>query len=72
MVVGRFCRFQGWRTRRFVDCVVSRKDSLMSDQPAAVWKCYRRLGLTEARPYVHGEDLTGVSISATAIAHLGE
>ena len=28
-----------------------------------VWKAYRRRGLTELRPYVPGEDLTGISIS---------
>ena len=27
------------------------------------WKQYRRKGLSEMRPYVAGEDLTGVSIS---------
>lgn len=31
------------------------------------WKQYRRKGLSEMRPYVYGEDLTGgrVSVSAT-------
>ena len=29
----------------------------------STWKQYRRRGLTEARPYVPGEDLTGVSVS---------
>ena len=28
-----------------------------------VWKTYRRKGVTEMRPYVEGEDLTGVSVS---------
>ena len=28
------------------------------------WKHYKRKGLTEARPYVHGEDLSSVSVSA--------
>lgn len=27
------------------------------------WKRYRRTGLSEMRPYVPGEDLTGVSVS---------
>lgn len=29
------------------------------------FKQYRRKGLSEMRPYVTGEDLTGVSVSAT-------
>lgn len=28
-----------------------------------VWKQYRRTGLSEMRPHVVGEDLTGVSVS---------
>lgn len=32
----------------------------MSDQN---WKQYRRKGLSEMRPYVKGEDLTGISVS---------
>jgi hypothetical protein len=28
-----------------------------------MWKTYRRLGTTEMRPYVPGEDLTGISVS---------
>jgi len=28
------------------------------------WKPYRRKGITEMRPYVVGEDLTGISVSA--------
>jgi hypothetical protein len=28
------------------------------------WKQYRRVGLSEMRPYIKGEDLTGVSVSA--------
>ena len=28
------------------------------------WKQYRRVGITEMRPYVPGEDLTGISVSA--------
>lgn len=27
------------------------------------WKQYKRKGLSEMRPYVKGEDLTGVSVS---------
>lgn len=27
------------------------------------WKQYRRTGITEMRPYIPGEDLTGVSVS---------
>ena len=27
------------------------------------WKQYKRKGLTEARPYVKGEDLSGISVS---------
>ncbi len=30
-----------------------------------MWKQYRRIGLTEMRPYVLGEDLTGISVSGT-------
>lgn len=30
-----------------------------------VWKTYRRRGMTEMRPYVPGEDLTGISVSGT-------
>lgn len=29
-----------------------------------IWKQYRRVGLSEMRPYIKGEDLTGVSVSA--------
>ncbi len=29
------------------------------------FKQYRRKGLSEMRPYVKGEDLTGISVSAT-------
>lgn len=28
-----------------------------------MWKQYKRKGLSEMRPYVEGEDITGVSIS---------
>ena len=28
-----------------------------------MWKQYRRTGLSEMRPYVVGEDLTGISVS---------
>lgn len=28
------------------------------------WKKYRRKGLSEMRPYVPGEDLSGISVSA--------
>ena len=28
-----------------------------------MWKMYRRVGMTEMRPYVPGEDLTGISVS---------
>lgn len=31
----------------------------------APWKQYRRKGLSEMRPYVLGEDLSAVSVSAT-------
>jgi hypothetical protein len=27
------------------------------------WKKYRRTGLSEMRPYVPGEDMTGISVS---------
>ena len=27
------------------------------------WQQYRRTGLTEMRPYIPGEDLTGISVS---------
>lgn len=30
-----------------------------------VWKQYKRKGLSEMRPYVKGEDLTKMSVSAT-------
>jgi len=29
------------------------------------WKQYKKIGLSEMRPYVKGEDLTGVSVSDT-------
>jgi hypothetical protein len=29
------------------------------------WKKYRRTGLSEMRPYVPGEDMTGISVSDT-------
>ena len=29
-----------------------------------MWKTYRRKGVAEMRPYVPGEDLTGISVSA--------
>jgi hypothetical protein len=29
-----------------------------------MWKTYRRIGLTEMRPYVPGEDLTDISVSS--------
>lgn len=29
----------------------------------STWKQYRRKGLSEMRPYVKGEDLTGISVS---------
>lgn len=32
----------------------------MSEQ---IWKQYKRKGLSEMRPYVKGEDLTGISVS---------
>lgn len=28
-----------------------------------MWKKYRRVGLSEMRPYVDGEDMTGISVS---------
>lgn len=28
-----------------------------------MWKKYRRKGLSEMRPYIEGEDLTGISVS---------
>jgi hypothetical protein len=28
------------------------------------WKQYKRKGLSEMRPYVHGEDLTEISVSS--------
>lgn len=28
------------------------------------WKQYRRKGFSEMRPYIQGEDLTGISVSA--------
>lgn len=31
----------------------------------SVWKQYKRKGLSEMRPYVKGEDLSKVSVSAT-------
>ena len=30
-----------------------------------MWKQYKRKGLSEMRPYVSGEDLTGISVSPT-------
>lgn len=30
-----------------------------------MWKQYRRKGLSEMRPYVKGEDTTGISVSLT-------
>jgi len=31
----------------------------------STWKQYRRKGLSEMRPFVVGEDLTGISVSQT-------
>lgn len=28
------------------------------------WKAYRKSGTTEMRPYIQGEDLNGISVSA--------
>jgi len=33
------------------------------------WKQYRRKGLSELRPYVPGEDMVGISISAPDVAN---
>lgn len=30
-----------------------------------MWKSYRKKGVAEMRPYVVGEDLAGISVSAT-------
>jgi hypothetical protein len=35
------------------------------------WKQYRRKGLSEMRPYVEGEDLTGVSVNPVDIPAVG-
>lgn len=35
------------------------------------WKQYRRIGITEMRPYIPGEDLTGVSVSVTDTPEAG-
>lgn len=35
------------------------------------WKNYRRTGLSEMRPYVVGEDLTGISVGETDIPEEG-
>ena len=35
------------------------------------WKKYRRVGLSEMRPYVPGENMTGISISATDTPEVG-
>jgi hypothetical protein len=33
------------------------------------WKQYKRKGLSEMRPYVEGEDVTGISISEADLAN---
>ena len=35
------------------------------------WKKYRKVGVTEMRPYVEHEDLTGVSVSGPDIPQAG-
>ena len=35
------------------------------------WKLYRRKGFTEMRPYIPGEDLTGVRISRGDLPQAG-
>lgn len=35
------------------------------------WKQYRRKGLSEMRPYVPGEDMTGISVSAVDTLKVG-
>ncbi len=37
-----------------------------------MWKQYRRLEHAELRPYVVGEDLTGISVSANDTPKLGD
>ena len=36
------------------------------------WKKYRRIGLSEMRPYVPGEDLTDTSVSPEDTPKLGD
>ena len=37
----------------------------------APWKQYRRTGVSEMRPYVPGEDLTGIAVSAADTPEVG-
>ena len=37
-----------------------------------MWKTYRRKGVAEMRPYVPGEDLTGISVSAPDVPIEGD
>jgi hypothetical protein len=36
-----------------------------------IWKLYRRKGLSSMRPYIPGEDLTGITVSKEDIPELG-
>ena len=36
-----------------------------------MWNKYRRIGLSEMRPYVPGESMEGISVSATDTPELG-
>jgi hypothetical protein len=35
----------------------------MPDLPVSSWKTYLRTGSCEARPYILGEDMTGISVN---------
>lgn len=38
-------------------------DEMIEEDKREGWKCYKRLGCTEMRPYIEGEDLSGMKIS---------
>lgn len=47
----------------------------MNDEPKTLtppWQYYRRKGLSEMRPYVPGEDLSGISVSEADRATMAE
>ena len=58
---------------RYADAIQGENPQLASDlrgwmddlerEGIEMWKQYRRTGLSEMRPYVVGEDLTGISVS---------